>query len=379
MSVVAERLRRGRPARRELYDVTITGTGSFLPGDPLDNATLERLAGPVPADVLSEIQVLTRHWMIDPATGAHRYSTSEMAERATRQALQRAGVDIGDVDLLVVSTASPEHPLPATVTSLQARLGLPRAATMELRSGCAGAVQAMDLARRYLEDGTHRTAVVVGSESISPLFAPLFVGIDPARVRLRDRMNIFTFGDGAGAVVLQGGEPNREDGAGVMGSSNACLGGDRSPGMQIVGSGTDAPIADQLRRKRMVDLKVDLVQSAEFGPRMFVTALRDLLSSSGLTLDDVDVCVVPEGNAGYFSSELERSGMTRDEYTRLQPTIVENLAAVGATGSAAVPVALDDGWVRGRIRPGDNVLLLGIEASRWIAAGLALTWTAAGP
>jgi 3-oxoacyl-[acyl-carrier-protein] synthase-3 len=359
------------------YHVRIVSTGSYLPGAALTNADVEELCGPLPGDVLDGLEVARRHWVVDPATGRHLVGNSEMAAAAAEQALRRAGLEPGDVDLLVMSTASPEYLLPAGVTFVQARLGLRSCAVLEIRSGCAGAMQALDVAGRMLASGAYRTAVVIGCEVISPVLAPMFLGAEPESVRLRDRIAIYNFGDGAGALVLTA-EPvapgERRDG--FLGSVNACVGGDRRPGMQIVGGGTDAPFADQLRRKRFVDLRLDVVQSAKFGPKVFVDGLTDLLDRTGLALDEVDACVVPEGNAGYFSSELEAAGMSARQWDLLAGRVVENLADVGATGSAAVPLALDHAWVTGRIKPGDQVLLLAIETSRWIYAGLGLTWTA---
>lgn len=354
------------------YHVRLVSTGSYLPGPALTNADVERLCGPLPEDVLDGLQVERRHWVVDPATGRHLVSNSEMAAAAAEQALRRAGVEPGEVDLLVMSTASPEYLLPAGVTFVQARLGLRSCAVVEVRSGCAGAVQALDVAVRMLSGGGYRTAVVIGCEVISPVLAPMFHGADPESVRLRDRISVYNFGDGAGAMVLRA-EPATS--ASILGSANACVGGDREPGMRITG-GTHVPFADQVRRRRFPDLHLDVVQSAKFGPKVFVDGLADLLDRTGLTLEEVDACVVPEGNAGYFSSELEAAGMTEEQWKSLSGKVVENLADVGATGSAAVPLALDHAWVTGRVRPGDQVLLLAIETSRWLYAGLGLTWSA---
>jgi 3-oxoacyl-[acyl-carrier-protein] synthase-3 len=360
-------------------DPRILGTGAALPGDPLTNDDLERLCGTLPDDVLDGLQVMRRHWVVDPATGEHRSSNSELAAAAARQALARADVDPDEVDLLVLSTASPEYHLPPVGTFVQERLGLARCTVLEIRSGCAGAVQALDVARRQVADGTARTAVVVGSEVISPLLAPVYLGRNPDDLRLRDRISLYNFGDGAGAMVLRG-EP--VDGGArptFRGAVNRCIGGDRKPGMQIVGGGTHAPVADQLRSKRPFDLKLDVVASGRFGPRVFVEGLADLLTRTGLALEDVAACVVPEGNAGYFTSELEEAGLSLEDWKLLETRMVENLTDVGATGSAAVPLALDDAWTTGRIRPGDPVLLLAIETSRWIYAGAGFTWTAPNP
>ncbi|MFB8004663.1 3-oxoacyl-ACP synthase III family protein [Nocardia sp. NPDC056000] len=352
--------------------VTIASTGAYLPGAPLTNDDMAGLCGTLPPEVLEGLQVQRRHWAIDPISGHHLVSNGEMAEAAARQALDRVGIEPGDVELLVMSTSSPEYHLPAQVTFVQARLGLTRCAVVEVRSGCAGAVQALDIAWRMLESGRYANAVVIGSEIISPLLFPYLRSGDPEAVRLRDRISFYNFGDGAGAVVLTSGDgPDR-----LHGSVNACIGGDRQPGMHIVGGGTHAPIAEQLAARQMVRLNLDVVQSEKFGPTVFVEALDALLRASDLTIDEITGCVLPEGNAPYFTAELESAGMSAEQWKTVQSKIMENLSDVGATGSAAVPIALDDAWQHGRIRPGDKVLLLGIETSRWIYAGMALTWTA---
>jgi 3-oxoacyl-[acyl-carrier-protein] synthase III len=352
--------------------VAIVGTGSYLPGEPLTNDDLERLVGPLPEDILEGIQVKRRHWMIDPATGEHMINNSAMALAATREALSAASVEPREVDLLILSTASPDYLLPPLVTFVQEALGLQRCATLELRSGCAGAVEALDIARLYVERGTYQTAVVIGSESISPLLAPVFLGKDPETIRMRDRMNPYNFGDGAGAVVLQASETDQ----GIFGSAFACVGGDREPGMQIVGAGTHAPIHTQLAARTLVELKVDVVESGRFTPFVLTEALTAVLQATGLDASAIDLCIIPEGNAGYMVEELKSAGLLTPEWLALEGKIYENLTEVGATGSAAVPLALDDAWRKGRLHVGDTVMLLAIETSKWKYAGMVLTWTA---
>lgn len=355
--------------------VRLVSTGAHLPGEPISNADLERFVGPLPADVLQGLGVLQRHWIVDPATGEHRESNTDMAYAATVQALERAELEAGDVDLLVCCTASPEYLLPPMATFLQERLGLARCAVIDLRSGCAGAVEALDIARMYVASGRFRTAVVVGSEAISPLLAPVFLGKAPERIRMRHRMNPYNFGDGAGAMVLQAAP--EDSGDGFAGASFACVGGDRAPGMRIVGAGTHAPVHVQLQRRPFVELEVDVVESGRFTPFVMTEAVLETLRASGLTHDDIDICIIPEGNAGYVLTELEGAGLLTPAWEAFQPKIFENLALVGATGSAAVPLALDHAWRTGAVRPGDRVMLLAIETSKWKYAGSVLTWTAA--
>ncbi len=361
------------------YDVSILSTGAYVPGDPLDNATLEKYVGPLPDDVLEGIQVKTRYWMIDPATGAHVINNSRMAEHASRQALERAGLEPDEIDLIVVCTATPEYTLPNVATTLQAYLGLESVGAIEIRGACAGWVQALDLARRQLQAGVARTALVVGSESISPLMAPSFLDKAPDTVRMRDRLTLYTFGDGAGAVVLRAEPVDDADQPQEFAYINACAGGLRKPGMEIIGGGTDVPQADQVRRKQLIQMKIDVPGTSTFGPQVFVRAIQEMAARSGKSIGEFDAIVLPEGNAEYFASEYEAAGMSEADRDALSGRIVENLADVGATGSAAVPLSLDDGWTSGRIKPGDDIVLLGIEASRYIYTGLSVTWRAPAP
>ena len=356
-----------------MNSVRILSTGSYLPGDPIPNEELDELTGGLPADVLEGIQVETRHWIADPHTGEQSESNSDMACKAVTEALELAGLEAGDLDLLIVSTASPEYHLPPTATFVQAKLGLERLATADIRSGCAGAVEAFDFARLYLERGVHKTAAVVGSEAISPLTVPVFLGQDPNRVRMRDKLGVYSFGDGAGAMILQADESG--DG-GVLGSAIACMGGTHKPGMQVIGGGTHAPIHEQLDAKRLVELKVDVVESGRFTPYVLTEGLRETLAHCDVEADSIDMCVIPEGNATYMTDELREAGLLTAEWTSLEPKIFENLSMVGATGSAAVPLAVDYAWKTGAIKQGEMMMLLAIETSRWKYGGTVFPWTA---
>lgn len=352
--------------------VRIASTGSYLPGEPITNEEMERLAGPLPEDVLEGIQVKQRYWMIDPATGEHRENNSDMALKAVQQALELAGLEAEQVDLIVTSTSSPEYLLPAMAPFLQDKLGLQRCAVMEIRSGCAGYSEAMDVARLYLERGQFETAVVVGSETISPLLVPLFLEKDPQSIRMRDRLSLYNFGDGAAAMVLQG----TDDGEGVYGSAMACIGGGKKPGMQIVGAGTHAPIHKQLKAPRLVDFKVDVIESGRFTPYVLTEGITATLEKTGVSAESIDLCVIPEGNAGYITEELREAGLLTPDWLALENKIFENLTLVGATGSAAVPLAMDYAWKTGQVKEGDKVMLLAIETSKWIYAGMVFPWTA---
>jgi 3-oxoacyl-[acyl-carrier-protein] synthase-3 len=258
---------------------------------------------------------------------------------------------------------------------VQDKLGLERCAATDIRSGCAGAVEALDLARLYLERGDYKTAVVVGSEAVSTLTVPVFLGKDPSKVRMRDRLGIYSFGDGAGAMVLQASDDDGE--GGFQGAAAiASVGGGRKPGMQVIGGGTHSPIHKQLEAKRLVDLKVDVVESGRHTPYVLTDGLRETLERSGASAESIDLCVIPEGNAAYMTDELREAGLLTPQWTALEPKIFENLTIVGATGSAAVPLALDYAWKTDQVKQDDIVMLLAIETSKWKYGGIVFPWTA---
>ena len=351
----------------------LLATGAHLPGEPITNEQLEQVAGGLPDDVLEGIQVKTRHWIADLHTGEQSESNSQMAAKAARQALARAELEPQEIDLLIVSTASPEYHLPPASTLVQEHLGVSKCAAIDIRSGCAGSVEALDFARLYLERGDFDTALVIGSETISPLTVPVFLGQDPDRVRMRDRLGIYNFGDGAGAMVLRADE---QEGIGMRGSAICSMGGDRKPGMQVIGGGTHAPIAKQLQAKRLIELKVDVVESGRYTPYVLTDALADTLARCDIAAEAIDVCVIPEGNAGYMTDELREAGLLTPEWLALEDKIFENLSLVGATGSAAVPLAVDYAWTTGRVKAGEMMMILAIETSKWKYAGMVLPWTA---
>ncbi|WP_031075826.1 3-oxoacyl-ACP synthase III family protein [Streptomyces sp. NRRL WC-3742] len=358
-----------------MTSIRIIGTGGYQPGDPIPTEEITRLVGPLPDEVLEGLSIERRFWMIDPKTGEHRENNSDMAYRAAVRALDAAGVEAAEVDLMVLATGTPDFPLPPVVNLVQEHLGLVSCATMELRSGGAGVVQGLDIARMYLEAGTYRTALVIGSEAISPVLAPVFLGQDPNRIRMRDRMPVYMFGDGAGAIVLRA----EEGEGGLRAGATACIGGDRKPGIHSVGGGTHAPIHQQLKAKRLVDLKVDVVGAGDFTPVMVTEAIRSTLQRSGVDVESVDLCLVPEGNVGWMLDSLHELGLDTTEWKALDGRIFDSLSTMGAVGCAAVPLFLDDAWRSGRIRPGDRLMLIGVESTKWIYAGAVVDWTAQAP
>ncbi len=353
----------------------IAATGAYQPGEPIPTSEIERLVGPLATEVGEGLAIEQRFWQIDPLTGEHRENNTDMSYKAAVQALATARVKPSDLELLIQATGTPEYALPPVVNLLQERLGLEKCATLEIRSGGAGWVQALDIARFYLEQGTYETALVIGSESISPALAPIFLGKQPDTIRMRDRLPVYMFGDGAGAAVLQA----RDSEGGLHPGAMRAIGGRRKPGIHAIGGGTHAPMHEQQKNSKLVDLRVDVVGAGDFTPVMVTEALADTLARSGVDPASVDHCLIPEGNARWMLESLDKAGLTTPEWTLMREKIFDNLSQTGAVGCAAVPLFLDDGWRTGLVEPGDRVMLIGVEATKWIYAGIVVDWTAPVP
>ncbi len=353
------------------HGARIAATGAHLPGAPISNEDIEALVGPLPDGMLEGMHMRRRHWIVDPSTGEHTDSTSGMAARALEQALARAGIEPAALELLIVATASPDYVLPPTVALVQEQLGIDRCAILELRSGGAGVVQGLDIARLYIEHGRYRNAAVVGADAISPLQAQL---LSTPRLRVRERLLAYMFGDGAGAIVLERSERSSMSEAAIAG-----IGVGRAPGMQILGAGgTHAPYA--LRPNgRVLDMLIDIEQASTFTATLTTEAVRDVLARTGLRAESIDVCVTPEADTDWMSDALRADGSPAPEWLALEGRVFNALPELGAPGCAALPLGLDLAWRTGRVTPGQRVLLLAMETTKWIYAAMVVDWTAALP
>jgi 3-oxoacyl-[acyl-carrier-protein] synthase-3 len=330
--------------------------------------------GDLPEDVAKRLSIERRFWVIDPETGEHRENNSDMAFKATQMALDSAGMAAGEIDLLILATGSPDYHLPPVVNLVQESLGLERCTTLELRSGGAGFVQGLDVARLYLERGIFETAVVIGSEAVSPVIAPVYLGKEPRKIRVRDRIPCYMFSDGAGAAVLRG----SDDDGGIIGGASACIGGKRKPGIQLIGGGTHAPFHEQLKNEPPIQLRVDVAATGAFTPHFVIEALSSTLRKAGVDADSIDHCMI-EVNVSWIREALTETGLPTADWKAVEGTIFDNLSQIGACGCALLPLLMDGAWRNGLIEAGQRVMLVGLEATKWIYAGLVLDWTADQP
>lgn len=310
---------------------TIAGLGSRLPDRVVRNAEFEALVE------TSDQWIRDRTGIVERRFAAEGETTSDLATEAVRIALDAAGVAPEQVDLIVCATLTPDTPIPATAVWVQRKLGIGCPA-FDVNAACAGFSYAMSTGTAFIESGAADTVVVIGAEVLSRV------------LDMSDRTTCVLFGDGAGAAVLRPSES-----AGVLGS---VLGADgRSAEILIIPAGGSAKPASP-ETVAANDHTIRMPAGREVFKRAVVemaNACRELLEKSGFTPDDVSVLIPHQANARIMVAVAERLGVGLDR-------AVVDVAEVGNTSAASIPIALDRAWRAGRVKDGDLVLLTSFGA-----------------
>ncbi|MBV9108978.1 MAG: ketoacyl-ACP synthase III [Gemmatimonadetes bacterium] len=329
-----------------MRNATITGTGSFVPARVVANAELSAALGEdIDAFVSNTLGIRERHWC------APGESTADLAEQAARAALADAGLAAEDVDLLIVSTDTPEYVSPATSSVLHGRLGMRRTAgTFDVNSACAGFATALDAAWKYVRaDERYERVLVVAVYAMSKY-------LDPA-----DKKTVTIFADGAGAVMLE-----LSDEPGIL-ASELYADGSLAPGMGVFAGGTAEPITVEVldsgvRNRLRFVTKYPKEVNEEGWPRI----ARSVLERIGKTVEDVDLWLWTQVNRSTIEMVMDRLDIPMSK----AHTVMDKW---GYTGSACLPMALDDAVKAGRLHPGDLVLMTGSGAGLSMGC-VALRW-----
>ena len=301
----------------------IAGTGSSLPERVVTNTELARSVETSDAWIRERTGIRQRH-IVDEAE-----STCDLAERATRRALESAQVDPSALDLIIVGTTTPDRIYPSTACRLQARLGAGGCTAFDVQAVCTGFVYALGIAEKFFRAGSVRRALVVGADTHSRL------------LDWSDRTTCVLFGDGAGAVVLEASET-----PGVM-STHLHADGSYEPLLYVDG-GTPrgaGHIADGGAYTKMQ------------GNEVFKVAVRTLhrivdetLAANGMEKSDVDWLIPHQANIRIIEATARKLRMPMDR-------VIVTLAEQGNTSAASVPLALDSAVRDGRVQRGHLLLL----------------------
>ncbi|MEX5710392.1 3-oxoacyl-ACP synthase III family protein [Parafrankia sp. FMc6] len=336
-------------------DIHVLSAGSALPGPAVDNATLAQRFG---MDTLWQqwievfIGTRARHLALDLESGQLTSTLAELVERAGRQALAAAGLGPGDIDAVVLGTATPDQLMPATVNIVADRLGINDVRTYQLQSGCSGAVQALDVARQILLAGSGRRVLVLGGDVIARFYD---VTADLRKLPPAQLVNYVLFGDAAGAAVL-----STEPGPGsavVRALFTRLVGLGRPPGATLEWFGpTDR---DSTRPAATEDYKA----IEQHVPAMTGEVLEELLTATGWSPGEVDLLLPPQLSGRMTRLITEKLALPRAG----EVTVVDE---AGNCGNAIVFLQLERALAK--LGAGERAVGVSIESSKWIKAGFAL-------
>ncbi len=317
----------------------IMGTGAYLPERIMTNADLEKIVETTDAWITERTGIRERRIAAD-----HEF-TSDMGAKAAQQALTMAGVSADEVDLIIVSTFTPDTIFPSTACRIQHAIGAKKAGAFDLQAACSGFLYSLVVADQFLISGLYRNILVIGSEKISSV------------LNWNDRNTCVLFGDGAGAVLLQA----TEQGRGLIVSDLRSDGGETEI-LTIPASGCRLPVTQQI-----LDQKSNCLFMA--GKEVFKKAVTAMgssmghcLKSSGIESQEIKWVVPHQANLRIIDALVQRLDLPREQ-------VYVNLDRFGNMSAACIPVALHELNVAGKLERGDLVLMT--------AFGGGLTWASA--
>lgn len=357
--------------------VSVLGTGSYLPGEPVSNRDLASVFGREVIWVAEMLGAQSRHFALDFETRRlyNGDSNAVMAAKAGRAAIADAEIDPQSIDLLLMATCTPDYAFPATVLFVQELLALPNCCALELRAGCGGMAQTFMIARHMIEAGTATTALLIGSDLTSPLAA-----VPDQATELGNDMlvSVAMFGDGAGAVVLG---PPGPDGDGQILDARSWSMSPMAPAAMLMrnltsplrdeddhgGAAAQAAVPTQPRALFQYDSRSVLENS----PRLINAAFRWLREDRGYDLAEIDYFLPPQGPLS-VDGKITSSVAAQEGLDGVK--VMSNFARVANTVSASIYVLLDELRRDGTLGPGDQLVLLPAEATKWVCGAIGLRW-----
>ncbi len=295
------------------------------------------------------IGIETSHeWIVERSGIIERHiakegdTTCSMAASAARAAMERAGVQPGQLDAIVLSTATPDRLLPSTAVDLQAELGASRAAAFDIGAACSGWLYAMTVAEGMIATGVAETILVVGSEKMSSI------------VDWKDRATCVLFGDGAGAVILQ----RARTGKGIL-SAFMRSDGRLADLLYRPSGGASIPMSPEVLEDRSYLVRMAGREVFKHAVRSMSEAADRALDAARLTGDDIDLMIPHQANVRIIEATAKHSKISMEK-------VYVNVDRYGNTSSASIPIALDEAVEKGIIKDGTTALL--------VAFGAGFTW-----
>jgi 3-oxoacyl-[acyl-carrier-protein] synthase-3 len=319
----------------------IAGTGSYAPDRVVTNAEMEKLVETSDEWIVERTGIKQRRY------AAEGENTSDMALHASRRALQAAGIEPAELDMIIVGTISGDTRLPACAAYLQKKLGCAPVPAFDVSAACAGFVYAMSVADQFVRTGACKNVLVVGVELLSRL------------TNFTDRNTCVLFGDGAGAVIVQ--QTDASSTAGIL-STKLFTDSELTESLLIPAGGTREPITAESIEQHRDKIFMQGQDIFKIAVRKLYGASQEALDAAGMSSSDIDWVVPHQANLRIIAQVAQRLHVPLDRF-------ILNIENYGNTSSASIPLALDEAVRDGRIKPGQTVLMCALGAGiSWASA-----------
>ena len=326
-------------AQPNLLGVRIAAMGMCLPDQIVTNEDLASLG-------CDSDWIVQRTGILARRHAGPEMATSDLAIGAAQQCLEKAGIQATEVDLILVATMTPDHLTPSVACLVQAKLGATCGAA-DLNAACSGFLYALISGSLYIKMGMYKNVLVVGADKMSCICDP------------EDKKTYPLFGDGAGAALLQAdSDSDQESVSGILTHRLASV-GELAESLVVPGGGSRKPISQQVISDRDQFLRMEGRTVFKWAVRLIPDVVNETLANAGLALEDVDLLVLHQANERILKAATENLNIDGDR-------VFVNLEKYGNTSAASVPISLCEAQAAGRIKRGDNVLIVGF--------GAGLTW-----
>lgn len=317
----------------------ITGLGKYLPEKIYDNAYMESIVD------TSDEWIIRRTGIEQRRISNDDEYTSDMATKASAEALKNAGLKAEDIDLILLATVTPDYFTPSCACVVQKNLGAVNAAAIDYNTACSGFVTGLMLAKQFIENGAYKNILIVASDVLSKA------------TDYKDRATCVLFGDAAGAAVL-----SASDEPGII---EVEIGADGTGGdtLTMLAYKNDEEEIEKRVSKRKETIWMAGQSVMKFAVKAMADSSQRVLDRAGLTWDDIALVIPHQANYRIVDSAIKRMGISSDK-------VYLTLSKYGNTSASCIPVALSEAVETGKVKKGDKVVLVGFGGGLTYAAAV---------
>lgn len=329
--------------RQVIRNVKIIGTGSYAPDTIYTNEYLETIVPTSSEWIYNNLGIRRRH------IAADNESTSDLAVEAGRKAIENAQLQVSDIDLIIVATATPDRKAPSTATIVQYKLQANNAAAFDISAVCSGFLYAMSIGSQYIASGVYNNILVIGADIFS-------------RIVDWTRRDCVFFGDGAGAVVLSAANVTE----GFLAYRIYTDTRQNHFGFTIPAGGTEIPLTQETMDARLQYFQMDGHAVFESAISALPSAINQVLQDTGLNILDIDFMIPHQPSIRILQKTAEIIGLPFEK-------VMHNMEEYANTSSATIPILLDETNRAGKLWNGANVLFAAV-GSGWTYGAAIIKW-----